>query len=58
MSRPDAIERELDDLRRQLAEGEITLQQYNAEVRAMEREYRAAAEDAAQEAYEREKERW
>lgn len=38
--------------------GRINTKQYNERIRDIQREYRAAAEEAAQDAYESERERW
>ncbi len=53
-----AIDREEDELRRELDEGVITLAQYNKALRELQRDYRAAAEEAGRDAYEREVEKW
>ena len=49
------IERQLDKIAEQLeellAKGEITQQEYNDEMRELQREYQACAEEAAQEEY-------
>jgi len=49
-----AIEREEAFLEDQLANGEITLSEFNREMREVQRDFRAAAEEAAQEAYDNE----
>lgn len=53
-----AMERAEDDLVEQLNAGEISQADFNAEMREMARDYAAAAEDAAQDAYEAERGRW
>ena len=52
------MEREEDILCEQLNRGEITLEEFNKEMRDMQREYRAMAEEAAQQAYDDEMGRW
>ena len=52
------IEREEDALSERLANGEISTAEYNREMRELSRDYRDAAEQEAQGAYEREKEQW
>ena len=49
-----AIEREEQYLEDQLANGEITNAEFNREMREIQRYYRAAAEEAAEEAYDNE----
>jgi hypothetical protein len=58
MSAERQIEREERALEQQLASGEISLQEYNAEMRELQRDYQAAAEEAARDAYNRELENW
>lgn len=53
-----AMERAEDDLVERLNNGEISQADFNAEMREMARDYAAAAEDAAQDAYEAERGRW
>ncbi len=53
-----AMEREVDALSEQLAEGRISTAEYNREIRELQRDYAAAAEDAAREAAEMEREQW
>lgn len=45
------LEREEEHLEEQLANGEITISEFNKEMRELQRDYHAAAEAAAQEAY-------
>ncbi|MCP4101725.1 MAG: hypothetical protein GY750_09915 [Lentisphaerae bacterium] len=45
------IEKEEQYLEEQLANGEITNAEFNKEMRELQRDHRAAAEEAAQEAY-------
>ena len=56
------FDREVDFLEAQLERGEISLQEFNREMRELQRDYIAAAEEAAQEAaqeaYDREMDRW
>ena len=52
------IEREEDQLERDLADGMITAQEFNKQMRDLQREYRYAAEEAAQIAYDNEMENW
>ena len=52
------LEREEEYLEEQYANGEITLSELEAEIRELYRSYRAAAEEAAQEAYDNAMERW
>ena len=54
----DALEREEQYLEEQLANGEITVKEYNRELRELYRDYRAQAEESAQRAYDDEMERW
>ena len=52
------MEREEDQLDRDLAEGRISQKEYNREMRELHRDYAGAAEEAASEAYRTELERW
>ena len=52
------LEQEEEILEEQLERGEITPEEYNREMRELERYYRAAATDAAERAYDEEMERW
>lgn len=54
----DAFEREERLLEEQHANGEISTAEFNREMRELERDYGAAAEEAAQRAYDDEMERW
>jgi hypothetical protein len=54
----DAFEREETILQEQLDSGAISVQEYNREIRELQRDYHAAAQEAAQDAYDREYERW
>jgi hypothetical protein len=58
MSAQSQFDREEDDIQRRYAAGEITLAQYNEEMRDLQRDYRAAAEEAIQEAADRERQNW
>ncbi len=51
-------DREVEVLERMLEEGRISQDEYNETMRDLERDYRDAARESAQEAYERELERW
>lgn len=51
-------EREEEDIQRRYAAGEITNEQMWKELRELQRNYAQAAREAAQEAYERELDRW
>lgn len=51
-------EREEDHLVEQFNSGQITQKEYNEQMRDLQRDYRAQAQEAAQEAYDREMERW
>lgn len=51
-------EREEKELEDELADGRITQAEYNAQVREMERAYRQEMRESAQDAYDRELERW
>lgn len=55
---PTQYEREEDALVEALNEGRITQQEYNREMRELQRDYRAAAEESAQRAYDDEMARW
>jgi len=52
------MEREEEELERQLAAGEITQAEFRREINELHRDYRAAAHEAAARAYENEMERW
>lgn len=52
------LDREEELIARAYENGEITLEEYNHELQDIRREYRWMAEEAAQEAYDREMERW
>ena len=54
----DQYEREEEALCDAYNAGELTLAQYNEQVRELQREYRAMAREAADEAYDREMDRW
>lgn len=51
-------EREEQQLEDELAGGRITQAEYNVQLREMERSYRQEARESAQDAYDREMERW
>lgn len=52
------FEKEEQQLEDDLAVGNISLVEYNRELREMQRSYRAEAEEAAEDAYRHEFERW
>ena len=52
------LDREEDAIAKAYEDGEITLAEYNEEMRTLRREYQWMAEEAAAEAYDREMERW
>ena len=53
-----AMDREEESLYRQLERGEITNEEYSRELRELQRDYREAAREAAENAYRDEAERW
>ena len=52
------FEREEEQLDNDLADGRITRDEHDKELGALQRDYRAAAEEAARDAYEEELTRW
>ena len=58
MSYRTQLDKEEDYLCDQLNRGEITVSEYNRQVRELHREWQAAAEEAAQDAHDREMDRW
>ena len=52
------MQREQECLDRDLENGAIDIKEYNQQMRDIEADYRDAARDAADEAYDREMERW
>lgn len=54
----DAFDRAEDHLAQMYDDGLLSLSEYNAEMRELGRDYAAAAEEAAQDAYEAERDRW
>ena len=54
----DQMEREEQAIEDDVANGLITRAQANKEIRELHLSYQAAAEEAAQDAYDREMERW
>jgi len=52
------LEREEEALERELDEGTISVAEYNREMKELHRDYRYAAEEASQQAYENEMDRW
>ncbi len=51
-------DREVEQLERDYADGLITLAEFNEAMRELERDYRSAAEESAQRAYDDEFNRW
>lgn len=51
-------EREHDYLVDQVNSGQITQKEFNQQMRDLNRDYQAAAQESAQEAYDREMDRW
>lgn len=58
MSIETQIEREERDIEERYARGDISLNEYNEEMRDLQRTYSGEAQEAAQDAYDREMERW
>ena len=58
MSAQSQFDREEDDIQKRYAAGDITLVQYNKEMLDLQRDYQGAAEEAALDAYERERANW
>ena len=54
----DAFEREEQMLEDQLANGEISNEEFNSEMRELRRDYMGAAQEAAERAYNDEMGRW
>jgi hypothetical protein len=54
----DAFDLAEDQLAQQLADGYLTQSEFNDEMRELARDYAAAAEEAAQDAYDAERELW
>lgn len=52
------LEREENALCEDLNSGRITQAEYNEQLRDLQREYRAACEEACQDAYNRERDNW
>lgn len=52
------FDREENHLVEQFNSGLITRDEYNKQMRELQRDYRAAAQEAAQDAYDREMDRW
>jgi hypothetical protein len=52
------FDREEEALDRAYQNGDITLKQYQDEMRELQRDYRGAAQEAAERAYEDELDRW
>lgn len=53
-----AYDREIDHLERQLEGGDISQKEFNHELLELQRDYRAAAEEAAEQAYRAELANW
>ena len=58
MSYQTQLEREEDDLVLALNRGEISPDEYNKQMREIQRDYNQAAREAAEDAYSREMARW
>lgn len=58
MSAQSQFDREEEEIQARYARGEITNAQMWEEVKELQREYRRAAEEAALDAYERERDNW
>lgn len=58
MSIDSQMEREEQDICDRHNNGEISLSEYNREMQSLQREYRAMAEEAAQDAYDNEMNNW
>ena len=54
----DAFEREEEEIIRQAEDGEISQAECSRQLNELYRDYRAAAEEAAREAYDNEMNRW
>lgn len=54
----DAFDREVQHLEEQLDDGDISSSEYNEEMHALEQEYRYAAQESAQRAYDDEINQW
>ena len=52
------FEREVEHLQQQVADGVISQAEFNDEMHELERDFRGAAEEAAEDAYRRELECW
>ena len=55
---PTQFEREEDAIEQAHSEGRISLKERNEQLRELQRDYRAAAEESAQSAYDDEMQRW
>jgi hypothetical protein len=58
MSRESQLDQEIDEIDQRLEDGRISREEADAEQREVRRDYRGAAEEAAQNAYDSELERW
>jgi len=54
----DAYDREEQEIEDQHRRGEITIKEYNKEMRDLQRDWRREAEESAQRAYDDEMNRW
>lgn len=54
----DQFDTEVESLETDLANGDITLKEYSSSLRELEKDYSGAAQEAAQEAYDNEMDRW
>ena len=58
MSIESQMDREEEELERQLNDGEITNSEYTTAMNNLQREYREMARESAEQAYDQELERW
>ena len=58
MSLRNQFDREMESIERDFENGDMTEKEYRDSIREMERDYREAARESAQEAYYAEYERW
>ena len=58
MSMQDRLEKEVESIEQDAEDGEITQAQANKEIQELERDYRNATEESAQDAYDDELESW
>jgi hypothetical protein len=58
MSAQSQFDREEQDIEKRYADGQLTLAEYNAEMRELQLSYQQAAEEAIRDAADRERENW